>query len=287
MNILRSRYAYSVPWNLFLMTLGSVLFAIGLKSIAIPHGFITGGFSGLGLLLYYAVGRLSPGIWFILINIPVFIVGWIFVSRRFFYYSIYGMFTLSLCVDMVGFSIPVKDDFLAVLSGGALIGAGGGIILRSLGSSGGNDIIAVILNQKFNISMGSYYFYFNIILFTFSFSVMKVDQVLYSLAMSFVSSQVLDYFLSAFSQRKMVLVISDLADQIAQACHAKLNRGATFLNGMGSYTRTPKKVILTVVNNFQLKRLEEIVFTIDPNAFMITESTFSVIGRGFSSRKIY
>jgi uncharacterized membrane-anchored protein YitT (DUF2179 family) len=85
----------------------------------------------------------------------------------------------------------------------------------------------------------------------------------------------------------MVLVISDLADQIAQACHAKLNRGATFLNGVGSYTRTPKKVILTVVNNFQLKRLEEIVFTIDPNAFMITENTFSVIGRGFSSRKIY
>lgn len=287
MKLTRSSYAYSIPWNLFLITLGSLLFAIGLKAIAIPHGFITGGISGLGLLLYYAIGKMTPGIWFILINIPIFIFGWVFVSRRFFYYSIYGMLILSACVDIVCFSIPVKDDFLAVLSGGALIGAGAGIILRSLGSSGGNDIIAVILNQKYNLSMGSYYFYFNIILFSFSFSVMNVDQVLYSLAMSFVTSQVLDYFLSAFSQRKLVLIISDLADQIVEASHTKLNRGATFLNGTGTYTGNPKKVILTVVNNFQLKRLEEVVFTIDSNAFMITENTFSVIGRGFSRRKIY
>ncbi len=283
----RHRYAYSIPWNLSLITVGAVLFAIGLKSITIPHGLITGGISGLALLLYYAAKVMSPGIWFLLLNIPIFILGWVFVSRRFIYYSIYGVIILSLCVDLVTFTIPVKDHFLAVLAGGTLIGAGAGIILRSLGSSGGNDIIAVILNQKYNIGMGSYYFSFNLVLFAFSLTVMGVDEVLYSLAMSFVTSQVLDYFLSAFSQRKMVLVISDLADEIAHAFHTKLERGATFLNGTGSYTGNAKRVILTVVNNFQLKRLEEIVFTIDPNAFMITENTFSVIGRGFSKRKIY
>lgn len=287
MEIPRSRYAYSIPWNLFLISLGSVLFAIGLKSVSIPHGFITGGISGLGLLLYYAMGTMTPGVWYFLINIPIFILGWVFVSRRFFYYSIYGVVFVSACIDLIHLKIPIQDHFLALLSGGTLIGAGGGIILRSLGSAGGNDIIAVILNQKYNISMGSYYFFFNVVLFAFSFGVMTVDQVLYSLAMSFISSLVLDYFLSAFSQRKMVLVISDRADAIAQACHVKLNRGATFLNGTGSYTGTPKKVILTVVNNFQLKRLEEIVFTIDSEAFMITENTFNVIGRGFSQRKTY
>lgn len=283
----RHRYAYSIPWNLALITVGAVLFAVGLKSIAIPHGFITGGISGLGLLLYYATSIMSPGIWFLLINIPIFIVGWIFVSRRFIFYSIYGVIILSLCMDLIAFTIPVKDHFLALLAGGTIIGAGAGIILKSLGSSGGNDIIAVILNQKYNISIGSYYFSFNLILFLFSFTVMGVDEVLYSLAMSFVTSQVLNYFLSAFSQRKIVLVISDLSDDIAHECHLKLKRGATFLNGTGSYTGHTKKVILTVVNNFQLKRLEEVVFTIDPNAFMITENTFSVLGRGFSQRKTY
>lgn len=287
MEIPRSRYAYSVPWNLFLISLGSVLFAIGLKSISIPHGFITGGFSGVGLLLYYTVGKMSPGVWYFLINIPIFILGWIFVSRRFFYYSIYGMIVISACIDLLNLTIPIQDHFLALLSGGTLIGAGGGIILRSLGSAGGNDIVAVILNQKYNVSMGSYYFFFNVVLFAFSFGVMSIDQVLYSLAMSFISSLVLDYFLSAFSQRKMVLIISTNPDAIVQECHAKLNRGATFLNGTGSYTGNPKKVILTVVNNFQLKRLEEIVFTIDADAFMITENTFNVIGRGFSQRKTY
>ena len=81
MKLSRSSYAYSIPWNLFLITLGALLFATGLKSIAIPHGFITGGISGLGLLLYYAISKMSPGVWFILINIPIFIFGWVFVSR--------------------------------------------------------------------------------------------------------------------------------------------------------------------------------------------------------------
>ena len=82
---------YSVPWNLMLLTSGSVILAIGVKSIAIPHGFISGGVSGLGLLLYYIFGGLSPGIWYFVLNIPIFIIGWVYLSRRFFFYSLYGM----------------------------------------------------------------------------------------------------------------------------------------------------------------------------------------------------
>jgi uncharacterized membrane-anchored protein YitT (DUF2179 family) len=280
-------YAYSLPWNLFLITLGSIIFGIGLTAIAIPHGFITGGVSGLGLLLYYYFGKLSPGIWYFAINLPIFIIGWIFVSRRFFFYSIYGMVFLTLCIDLLHFTIPVQDPFLSLLAGGTIMGAGSGIILRSLGSAGGNDIIAIILNQKFNLRIGTYYFLFNLVLFSFSFGVMSVDQVLSSVAMSFITSQVLDYFLSVFNQRKLVLVISDWADEIAAAVHSRLNRGATFLNGEGSFTGKPKKIVLTVVNNYQLKRLEEAVFRIDPEAFVITENTFNVLGKGFSQRKVY
>lgn len=277
----------SVLWNLFLITAGSVVFAVGLKAIAIPHGFITGGISGLTLLFYYVSNLMSPGIWYMLVNIPIFLIGWIHVSRRFFFYSLYGMAALSLAIDLIGFTFPIHEPMLAVLAGGAVMGAGTGIILHSLGSAGGLDIVAIILNQKFNTRVGTFYFTFNIVLFAFSFGFLETDLVLYSLFMSFISSQTLDSVLSAFNQRKMVFIISDLNEKIAAAIHTRLNRGVTFLTGSGSYTGKAKQIILTVVHNYQLKRLEEAALSIDPEAFIITENTFNVLGRGFSQRKIY
>ena len=280
-------YTQSVPYNLMLITVGAVIFGIGLKAIALPHGFISGGFSGLCLLIYYWTGLLSPGILYFILNIPVFILGWKLVSRRFFFYSLYGMTALTFAIDTVNFQIPVSDNMLAVLAGGALIGAGAGIIFHSLGSAGGNDVIAIVLNQKFNVRMGTFFFIFNIALFSFSLGKLPIDLVLFSLAMSFVTSQVIDYFLSISNQRKMALIISEKSSDIAAAVLKHLNRGATFLEGRGAYTGSNKDVLLTVVNNFQLKRLEEVVFSIDPKAFVIMENTFNVLGRGFSKRKTY
>lgn len=285
--LLYHQYISSVLWNLFLITAGSIVFSIGLKSIAVPQGFITGGISGLTLLLYYVSGLLSPGLWYLLVNIPIFLAGWIHVSRRFFLYSLYGMATLSAAIDLIGFTFPIHEPILAVLAGGVLMGAGTGIILHSLGSAGGLDIVGIILNQKFNLRLGTFYFAFNIVLFTFSFGFLDADLVLYSLFMSFISSQTLDYVLTVFNQRKMVFIISDLNEKIAQEIHTRLNRGVTFLNGSGAYTGREKKIILTVVHNFQLKRVEEAALSIDPQAFIITENTFNVLGRGFSKRKVY
>jgi len=277
----------SIAWNLLLITAGAVVFSIGLKAIAIPHGFITGGISGLTLLFYYVSGLLSPGLWYLLVNVPIFLIGWVFVSRRFFFYSLYGMAALALAIDLVGFTFPIDEPILAVLAGGVLMGAGTGIILHSLGSAGGMDIVAIILNQKLNVRMGTFYFAFNIVLFAFSFGFLDADLVLYSLFMSFISSQTLDYVLTIFNQRKMVIVISDHNEKIAAEIQSRLNRGVTFLNGKGGYTGKAKQIILTVVHNYQLKRLEEAALSIDPEAFIITENTFNVLGRGFSKRKVY
>jgi uncharacterized membrane-anchored protein YitT (DUF2179 family) len=278
---------YSIGWNLILITLGGIILSIGIKSVAIPNGFISGGFSGLSLLIFYIFKGLSPGTWYFVLNIPLFIAGWLILSRRFFFYSLFGMVVVTLAIDLIPFVIPIKDRFLAALAGGTLIGAGAGIYLHSFGSVGGSDIIAIILNQKFNIRIGKFFFYFNLVLFSFSFGFLKLDLILYSLVLTFIVSQVMDYFLSMFNQRKLVLIISDKSDAIAQRIIKKLQRGVTFLYGRGGYTGKPKKVMLTVVNNYQLKRLEEAVFGIDSDAFFITESTFNVIGKGFSRRKVY
>ena len=283
----KRKLIYSIGWNLVLITAGGVILSIGIKSVVIPNGFISGGFSGLSLLIYYIFGGLSPGIWYFVLNIPLFIAGWLILSRRFFFYSLFGMVVVTLAIDLIPFVIPIKDRFLAAIAGGTLIGAGAGIYLHSFGSVGGSDIIAIILNQKFNIRIGRYFFYFNLVLFGLSVGFLNLDLILYSLVLTFIVSQVMDYFLSMFNQRKLVIVISDKSDVIAQGIIKRLQRGVTFLYGRGGYTGKRKKVMLTVVNNYQLKRLEETVFGIDANAFFITESTFNVIGKGFSRRKMY
>lgn len=278
---------YSVPYNLLLLTAGAVIFGIGVKAIALPHGLITGGVSGVALLLYYWTGWLEPGLWYLLINTPIFILGWFFVSRRFFFYSLYGMLIMTVAMDWVAFTIPVTEPVLAVLAGGTLVGTGSGIILNSLGSGGGNDIIAIILNQRFNFRIGTFFFLFNISLFAFSLGRLPLDLVLFSLAMSFVTSQMVDYFLSIFNQRKLVLIISERADVIAAEILSRIHRGATYLEGRGAFSGRKKDVLLTVVNNYQLKRVEELVFNLDPDAFVIMENTFNVLGKGFSHRKVY
>lgn len=261
--------------------------AIGIKSIAIPHGFITGGFSGLSLLIYYVFGGLSPGMWNIVLNIPLFILGWIFLSRRFLLYSLFGMLVVAFAIDWIPFQIPIQDHLLAALASGACIGAGAGIYLHSLGSVGGTDVIAIILNKIWNVRIGQFFFYFNLLLFSLSLAFLDLDLILYSLLLTFVISQVTDYFLSVFNQRKLVFIISERSDAIAAAIIKKLQRGATFIHGQGAYSGKDKKVVMTVVNNYQLKRLEALVFGIDANAFFIAESTFSVLGPGFSRRKVY
>lgn len=287
MSSFKQKLKSSVLWNLILLSVGALFFAIGLTAIAVPHGFITGGISGLGLLLFYATDVFSPGIWYLIINIPLFLIGWIFISKRFFFYSLYGMIVSAILMDLVSCPIDIKDPFLAVLACGALFGAGGGISLHSLGSLGGMDIVSIIVNQKFGIRIGTFLFAFNLILFTFSFGFLETDLVLYSMALSFVVSQVLERVLTMFNQRKMVLIVSELNDKIAPAIYNSLKQGSTFLNGTGAHTGAEKRILLTVVHNHQIKRLEEAVLTIDNDALMITENTFDVLGKGFSTPKVY
>jgi uncharacterized membrane-anchored protein YitT (DUF2179 family) len=280
-------YSLGIAYNLLLITLGSAVFGIGLKGIAIPHNFISGGISGLALLIYYWTGMLSPGAIYFGLNIPIFILGWRYVSRRFFGYSLYGMTALTLAMDLIDLQIKIHDPMLAVLAGGSLIGTGSGIIFHSLGSAGGNDIIAVILNQRYNVRIGTYFFVFNIALFAFSMGRLPVDLVLFSVAMSFVTSQVMEYILNISNQRKMALIISESSERIASEVLSRLGRGVTVLEGRGAYTNRRKEVLLSVVHTYQLKRLEELVFSIDEHAFVILGNTFNVLGSGFSNRKVY
>lgn len=278
---------FGIPWNVMMLTFGSFLIAFSVKAVAVPHGLLTGGMSGIALLCYYAFGGLSTGQWYLLLNLPVFVMGWVFVSRRFFFYSLYGMVAVSVFIDVIDYAMPIQDIWLAVMTGGGIMGAGVGVALRSLGSTGGSDILAVICKEKFNMSMGSFEFWFNFLGFVAGFAFLDMQIVLYSIAMTFVIAVAIEYIMGMGSERKMVIVISGKPSEIRQAILDKLDRGVTMLKGTGGWSGDDKEVVLTMISSMQLKRIEELVYTIDPNAFFIMGSGFHVLGQGFSSRKVY
>jgi uncharacterized membrane-anchored protein YitT (DUF2179 family) len=278
---------YSPPWNLLLVVSGSLLVAAALKGIAEPHGFIPAGLFGVSVLIERFSGTLGVGIWYLLLNVPLFAVAWLFVSRRFLLYSLCAMVVTALAYTLMNFNFGIQDQLYAAVTCGALGGAGAGIVLRSLGSNGGLDVVGVILWQRYNIGLGKFYFAFNFLLFSISFLLLEADLVIASLILVFVSSVAMEYFLALFSQRKLTMIISDHSALIANDVMAKLKIGATLLEGRGAYKGGHKQVLLAVINNIQLKRLEELVFTRDPHALMIVENTFTVLGSTFSKRKIY
>lgn len=274
-------------WNLFLITTGSIIYAIGIKGIAIHHNFITGGVFGAALLLDYTVDGFAAAVWFFLLNIPLFFIGYFFVGKRFFTYSLYGMVVTTIATQFITLNFQIQEQIYAAIACGLICGLGTGIIFRSLGSGGGLDIIAVMLFTKFNIGVGRVYLFFNVILFGFAASFYSADLVIASIILVFITSITIDQVMTLFSQRKIVYVISDHSKRIAKALQDELSQGATFIKGKGAFSGQDKLILMAITNNIQLKKMENIVFETDNNALFIVENSFNVIGSGFGKRKLY
>lgn len=278
---------YTMFWNCGLIVVGALIQAIGFKALGEIQGFVPGGLFGTATLIYYKTGILNTGGIYLLLNIPMFILGYMYLSKRFLAYSSLAMFSLSAFFMLIDFQIDIQNQLYAAVAFGVIIGAGAGMVLRSLGSNGGLDIAGVILYQKFNIGLGKFFFFFNVALFSCSFASLETDLVIASMIAVFITSMTMDYCLSLFNQRKMALVISERPEEIADQVMERMKIGATMLPGVGAYKKVKKTVLLIVVNNIQLKRLEEIVFRNDPHSLFIVENTFNVLGSTFSKRKMY
>lgn len=277
----------SVPWNIFLLTVGGVISSFALKCIAAPQDFVSGGTYGTAMLIVYATDGMSIAAWYALLNIPVLLLGWFFLSRRFMLYTIYCIAVTTITTQFFTFDPGITDKTLAAIAAGTLCGAGSGIAMRSLGSDGGLNIISLILNQKYNFNVGSFNIVYNFLLFLVALPIIHVNNVLYSMIITYLTSTLTNYFLGMFDQRKLIFIISEQYQNIAQSIMRHLGRGCTLLHGQGAFTRQDREVLLAVVHNIQLKRLEELVYQEDPNAFVIIENTHLVLGKGFSRRKLY
>ena len=274
--------AESVVWNLLWLTLGSVLMAICIQSVAAPHGFLSGGVMGVALLVGYWSDTLTPLVWYSVLCVPVYVLGWFCVGKRFLLYTAYGTLCTTLCSFLVTFTIPIESEVYSTVVGGVLHGAACGIMLRTMGSSGGTDVVAVLLKERWNVPIGQFNFMFNCLLFLTAASRMHLDLIVASMLMMFISAHTLEYVLGLFNRRKLVMIISDHGEEISEAILVTERFGATLVRGKGAYSGSDREILLTVTNNVALKRLENLVLSIDPRALFIVENTFYVSGGQFT-----
>lgn len=246
--------------------------------MASHHGFLTGGGLGLGLLIQYNTGLLSAPTWNLIINLPLFVFSWFHVSRRFVLYSLYGTVAIFVWAQVFSsINAPVQNALYAAISTGVLVGTGAGIMLRSLGSSGGTDLIGVYLNEKWSIPVGRFSLAFNGVLFLSSITTISLDLVIVSLIVVFISANTTDYVVRLFNERKMVFIITSKGQEICNAIIGQRGR-VTILPAYGGYSHEAKEVVMTITNNVALRNLENLVYNIDPQALFAVENTFYVTG---------
>ena len=266
--------------NLTLITAGSIIWAIGMNAVLVPQEFISGGVVGLSILLHYMFPAVGVGTLYFLLNIPFVFLGWMHISRRFMYYTLFGIAVFSASASLIHPHIPpVSDPILAALFAGVVCGAGGGLILRSLGSAGGFDILAVFINKKYGYRVGMVGFLANASVLAASAVLYDLELTLYSVIFFFVCSKVVDMVMTGFNMRKSLLVISDLSEAIGNEIIHHHHRGVTYLKGMGAYSGKDKNVILTIITLTELPKMKEMIFQIDTQAFVVVNDTLEVLGK--------
>ena len=264
---------------------GSAVFALGFALFLQPNEMNAGGISGLAQVLVELLGFGSVGTLSILVNLPLFILGGLKIGKRFFAGSLLGMLLSSVLIDLFSLiEFPVVEPLVGVLYGGVLCGLGLGVVFISGTSTGGSDILVRLLKLKYrNVPIGQISMCFDAVVVLLTGLVFgDVSKALYTGITVFVTGQVIDAVVYRFDYSKVALIISREHETIAREIGLKLDRGATFLHGEGSYSHKPTKVVLAAVKKQQVAELKELVTRIDPDAFIIVQEAHQVLGDGFS-----
>ncbi|MFW6239458.1 MAG: YitT family protein [Thermodesulfobacteriota bacterium] len=268
----------SLVWNLFLITAGSVICAWAINGILLPHEFLSGGVTGAALILHYRFPDVPVSVLYFLLNIPLYFLGWRYIGRRFFWYSVAGMLIFSAAVELVPAANPLDDRYLAALLAGLVFGSGCGLILKSVGSAGGTDILSIMLFKRYGIRLGSTVMAFNAAVMGISLFMFSLKSVLFTLIFMFVSTRVVDLVVTGFSQRKAVMIISRNWTEMVEVIKNDLNRGVTVIHGEGGFSGEPQRILYTIVTFQELGRLKRLIRQIDPNPFVVVTETMEVTG---------
>ena len=272
--------------RIFIILLGAFSYAVGIQWFFTPARLLSGGVTGISMIFNY-LWDLPVGVMVFVLNIPIFILALIRYGFKFMLYSIIGMVALSAAIDVVGLVnfVGTSDPFLAAIYGGVLTGLGCGLIYYADATSGGTDIIAKLIKERFPyVNFGTFILLLDALIVTvYAILFKEIDNAMYTVVAVFIASKVIDVVLYGTSQSKLCHIISENSNEIKDAIVASLHRGVTVLHGRGAYSGLDKQILLCVVKRRQIVEIKKIVKSIDRNAFVIVTDTRDVFGRGFTS----
>ena len=276
--------------NFVLMTVGALIYGFGIAVFLDPNHLAPGGVSGLSIIINSVVD-IGTGVWILLINIPILIIGLIVFKFKFLMGTLYATAFSSAVIEVIdrGFShlIPDMHDHLliAAAAGGILVAIGIGLVFRGGGSTGGFDIIVKLLRRKFrHMKTGALYLALDITVLTLSaIAFHDVLVAMYAVVTVFTNSVVLDIVLYGKDNAKMVYIVTDAPDAVADRLMKEVETGVTMLHGEGAYTRKNKKVLMCVLHDHQYPQLRDIVKQEDKNAFLIVTKATEIFGEGYKN----
>ncbi|CDO02053.1 membrane protein [Oceanobacillus picturae] len=272
--------------NILFILLGSAIFSFGIVHFNMQNNLGEGGFTGITLLLYF-IWEWDPAITNILLNIPLFFIGWKFLGRNTFLYTIIGTSAVSVFLSIFQayqFQIGLQNDMtLVALFAGVFIGVGLGIIFRFGGTTGGVDIIARLVNKYAGWSMGRTMFLFDfVVIATSVFAILDLVEGMYTLVAVYVGARVIDFIQEGAYSAKGTTIISSQSEEIAGKILKEMDRGVTVLDGRGSFSGEKRDVLYCVVARNEIVRLKGIINSIDPHAFVAVSTVHDVLGEGFT-----
>lgn len=259
--------------------LGGLIYALGFNLFFIPFDFLSGGVGGISQIFSHLSG-ITPGLFILLINIPIFVVGFLHLDRHFIIASLVGMLSFSFFITFttpLSGKLYVPHEILAAIYGGLFTGVGLGLVFKSRASFGGTDIVSAVIKRKHSVNLGTTLFVINFVIVSFASIIFEPYKGMYSLIGMFIASGVMDRVIAGFENRLSVMIISKQHKSIVEYLHSQ-NRGATLLHGEGSYYKEQIPVIYTVIPSRRLAKLKDHIHDVDINAFVSVTSTTEIMG---------
>ncbi|AIM24985.1 YitT family protein [Melissococcus plutonius] len=271
--------------DIIFILFGTCLYAFGIVTFNIANHLAEGGVTGITLILR-ALFYINPAYSTLIINIPLILIGGKILGKRSFYYTILGTVALSFFLWFwQKFPIVINLDhdlLIASLLAGLIGGLGSGVVYRFLGTTGGTDIIARILEKNLGISMGRSLLIFDVIVLSLSLTYIDVKRMMYTLIVSFVFTQIVDFVIDGSYSAKGMLIVSDHAEDIGEVIMFSLKRGVTYLQGEGGYSQIDRKILYVVVSPSEITEIKLIIHNLDEKAFISVLNVHEAIGEGFT-----
>ena len=271
----------------FMIAISTIPYALAVNWILVPHAIVGGGLTGLCEIIYFATDTFIP-IWLssFVLNLALLVAAFFTVGWRYCVRTLWGVLCYTIWLRVVDIpDVPViSDPFMAVILGGLFMGVFLGVVFLNNGSTGGVDIVAMIVNKYHHLPMGRVLMACDIVVILCAYflpEVHSIEKILFGFCYTFMASTAVDWVINRTRQSVQFFIFSGKYEEIAEAIMTQVPRGVTFLEAQGGYTKNPGKVITVIARQYESSKIFRLVHSIDPNAFVSQSQVRGVFGQGF------